>query len=241
MRNTDIPDVDKYGAHMLSNSNNTPDGRFRYLVALLLSSQTRDPVTAAAMCRLDQHLPIKTYSEEYANSTVTRMDEILEHNLTIRNVRESDVDALKMLIKPVGFYNKKAEYLKKIADTIDDVPNTIKGLTNLPGIGLKMANICLQVCYNSVQGIAIDTHMQRICQKLGWGGKEDISANPNQVAKDLEEWVPKEYWADLNPLIVGFGQVWCSALHPKCTDCLIYDNCLWSEKAEFRKKKPVVK
>lgn len=68
--------------------------------------------------------------------------------------------------------------MKKIAEQITDVPDNYEDLLELPGIGPKMATIILSLCYNKITGIAIDTHMHRICQKLGLAGKRDLSATP---------------------------------------------------------------
>ena len=69
-------------------------------------------------------------------------------NLTIENVRKSDLNAIEMCIKSVSFYQRKAKYLKEIADQIDDVPSNYEDLIKLPGIGMKMAKLILKIAYN---------------------------------------------------------------------------------------------
>ena len=96
------------------------------------------------MFRLDEFLPIQDDYEnivQKVNDYTCETAKTSDHKLTIENVRKSTVKGLSFLLKPVGFYNKKAEYLKKIADQITDVPKTVKECVKLPGIGYKMANL----------------------------------------------------------------------------------------------------
>lgn len=102
--------MDRYGADKISDTAATPDGRFRYLVGLLLSSQTRDPITAQAVFRLDRFLPLTSPVAARTRRAIeaysaTSIAENKTHRLTIDNVRRSDADAIAMLIKPAGFYN----------------------------------------------------------------------------------------------------------------------------------------
>ena len=97
-----------------------------------------------------------------------------------------------------------------------------------------MANLILQLCYNETVGIAVDTHMQRICQKLGWAGNIEVTATAEKVEKDLEDWIPKEFWEEINVTIVGFGQTICAAVRPQCNRCLVYNECKWAEKSKFK-------
>lgn len=117
------------------------------------------------------------------------------------------------------------------------MPKTVKECVKLPGIGYKMANLIVQLSWDSVEGIAVDTHMQRITQKLGWAGLPDCSKSPQEVEKDLEDWIPKDLWLKINPLIVGFGQVWCKAVNPNCEQCLLYRQCKWVDKPRRSSKK----
>jgi endonuclease-3 len=103
-----------------------------------------------------------------------------------------------------------------------NAPEDYNELVKLPGIGPKMAHLYLQCCCDKVEGIAVDTHVHRICNRLKW---VDDTKTPEETRKRLEDWVPKEKWIDVNTLLVGLGQTICFAKKPKCEECLIKDTC----------------
>lgn len=102
-----------------------------------------------------------------------------------------------------------------------DPPETFKEITSFKGIGPKMAHLYLQCCCDKVEGIAVDVHVHRICNRLKWTN----SKSPEETMKQLQEWLPKELYVDINFVIVGFGQTICEAKKPKCDQCLIRDSC----------------
>lgn len=195
--------VDTMGCHMLAAEGSTPkEQRFHILVSLMLSSQTKDQITASAMARLHQ-LP-----------------------LTVEKIIETDISHLSDLIYPVSFYRRKAETLRKSAMILkeqyeSDVPKTIDELTALPGIGPKMAYLALQNAWDLNIGIGVDVHVHRICNRLGWVK----SKTPEETRLALQDWLPREHWRDINPLLVGFGQTMCLPMRPRCSDCLLRNGC----------------
>ncbi|KAI8609882.1 DNA glycosylase [Chytriomyces sp. MP71] len=209
--------VDDVGCSTLADADAEPKVfRYQNLVALQLSSQTKDPINAAAMARLKEQLPT---------------------GLTPQSVLDVSEKRLQELLYGVSFHLKKAVYMQSTAriliDSHDsDVPSTVEGLLALPGIGPKMAYLALQSCWNIQEaGIGVDTHVHRISNKLGWvrTRKED----PEATRKELQDWLPSKYWAEVNPLLVGFGQVCCSAVKPKCSECPVEQYC---SKLDFKKK-----
>lgn len=222
--------VDKYGSHALSNTRETPEGRFRFLVGTLLSARTTDPITARGVQRLDTYLPASSLAE--MKRKLAKSGELVDpmaetgHNLTVENVIATPDEVLAALIKPVGFYNQKAKNLSKIAEVCrdkygGDIPRSAPELIKLPGIGHKIGNLIMSVAWGEAPGIAVDTHVCRISQRLGWAGTLRCSAEPNRVMRDLEEWLPKDRWGPVNLLLVHYGQTVCSATAPKCGDCAI--------------------
>ena len=162
-----------------------PVFRFQALVALLLSSQTRDETVSAAVRNL-QAAP---------------------GGLTVQSVAAMEDAQLNACISKVGFHNNKTKYLKATARALldehgGDVPKTAAELCALPGIGPKMAYIVLSIAHGIVDGIGVDTHMHRIFNQLDWVA----SKTPEQTRKQLEGWLPREHWPDVNVLFVGFGQ-----------------------------------
>lgn len=122
--------------------------RFRTLLALMLSSQTKDQVTANAMANL---------RGTFAPLTVD----------TIRAATEAQIDKC---IEKVGFHHRKSTYIKKTVDILhekydDDVPATIKEIMDLPGVGPKMGFLLMQIAWKNVIGIGVDTHVHRISNR----------------------------------------------------------------------------
>ncbi|KAI1287691.1 Endonuclease III-like protein 1 [Halotydeus destructor] len=202
-----VPDapVDTMGCHMCHDDDEEPRvKRFQMLVALMLSSQTKDPTTYAAMQRLKQA------------------------GLSPEKVVAIDGDKLGQLIKPVNFYKRKTVFLKGAARICldqygGDIPDTYDGLCKIPGVGPKMAHLTMMTAWNKVTGIAVDTHVHRICNRLAWLRKP--STDPKKTMDELEAWLPFEHWQSINHVLVGFGQTVCLPVKPKCGDCLNSSIC----------------
>lgn len=147
MRKKEIAPVDTMGCERLADENRTEEvKRFQALVALMLSSQTADPVTAAAIENLQSNLP---------------------GGLTVDDIRNATVEDIQKMIFPVGFYRRKAIYLKKVAEILKeeyngDIPDTIEGMTKLPGVGPKMSYLLMQTAWGRNMGIGVDVHVHRM-------------------------------------------------------------------------------
>ncbi|KAG4973923.1 hypothetical protein AAZX31_11G125900 [Glycine max] len=202
--------VDTMGCEKAGETLPPKERRFAVLVSSLLSSQTKDPVTHGAIQRLLQN-----------------------DLLTADAINDADEETIKKLIYPVGFYTRKASNLKKIANIClmkydGDIPSSIEQLLLLPGIGPKMAHLVMNVGWNNVQGICVDTHVHRICNRLGWVsrlGTKQKTSTPEETREELQRWLPKEEWVPINPLLVGFGQTICTPLRPRCGECSISELC----------------
>lgn len=139
---------------------------------------------------------------------------------------KADKKQLEEIIHSCGFYNNKSKNIIATANIIVDkfdgkVPNTMKDLTSLAGIGRKSANIILQECFDITEGIAVDTHVGRITQKLGLTN----NSAPINIEKDLMKSIPKKYWNKVNHMLVSHGRAICDARKPKCTECKIKNIC----------------
>ncbi|KAK4492856.1 hypothetical protein RD792_000181 [Penstemon davidsonii] len=153
--------------------------------------------------------------------------------LTAEAIDKANEGAIKDLIYPVGFYSRKASNMKKIAKIClskydGDIPSTLEELLLLPGIGPKMAHLVMNVGWNNVQGICVDTHVHRICNRLGWVSRPSTkqrTSNPEETRESLQLWLPKDEWVPINPLLVGFGQTICTPLRPRCGICTVSDFC----------------
>jgi endonuclease III len=177
----------------------------------MLSSQTKDEVTFAAIQNLRERLkpsnPVA--GEEY---------------LTVQSILATPISIIEECINKVGFWRRKAQYIKSAVDILhkehdDDIPRTIDGLCALPGVGMKMAMLAMQVAWGDNVGIGVDVHVHRITNRLGWHQKE--TKTPEETRLNLESWLPKEHHPTINPLLVGFGQTVCLPVRPKCEECLL--------------------
>ena len=176
------------------------DKRFQTLIALMLSSQTKDTTNAIAMRRLQTELP--------------------HPGLTLENILEVDPVKLNEMIFVVGFHNNKTRYIKAAALILrgqfgGDIPDTIEGLMSLPGVGPKMAYLCMSAAWGRTEGIGVDVHVHRITNLWGW----HKTKGPEDTRAALEAWLPRDRWHEINHLLVGFGQTICLPVGRNCEDC----------------------
>jgi len=109
---------------------------------------------------------------------------------------------------------------EKLRDEFDsDVPKTVDELCSLPGVGPKMAFLALQVAWDLNHGIGVDVHVHRITNRLGWHRKP--TKTPEETRLNLQSWLPKDRHREINHMLVGFGQVICQPVNPKCGECVL--------------------
>ncbi|KAA1106728.1 DNA N-glycosylase and apurinic/apyrimidinic (AP) lyase [Puccinia graminis f. sp. tritici] len=183
------------------NQRSERDRRLSCLVSLMLSSQTKDEVTAQATLNLRLYL---------------------KDSLTVDSLRNASLAEIENCINKVGFWKKKAQYIKLMADDLffkhdSDVPKTLDELVALKGVGPKMAFLALSNAWAINLGIGVDTHVHRISNRLGWLQTSD----PEATRINLESWLPRDLFQEINHLLVGFGQVICLPVGPKCEDCYV--------------------
>jgi endonuclease-3 len=102
------------------------------------------------------------------------------------------------------------------------VPSTLKELTSFKGIGPKVAHLILQIAFNKTTGIAVDTHVHRISNRLGF---VKFTKDAKKTMTRLQEKFDKKYWEEININLVGFGQLLCGKLKPKCHLCPVRSDC----------------
>ncbi len=174
---------------------------FLTLISCLLSLRTKDEVTTRASERLF--------------ALAKNPEEML-------NLKKEEIEAA---IYPVGFYKRKAEQILGICRVLVErydskVPDRIDELLNLKGVGRKTANIVITMGYNK-PGIAVDTHVHRISNRLGLVSTK----SPNQTEFALRKTLPKQYWIVFNDLLVMHGKAVCTPISPKCSICPITEYC----------------
>ncbi|KAF2774247.1 DNA glycosylase, partial [Teratosphaeria nubilosa] len=222
MRKRVVAAVDTMGCEEAAEEHASPrDKRLQTLISLMLSSQTKDPVTFAAMRNLQQNLP---------------------GGFNLESLLEVEPTVLNNLIHKVGFHNNKTKYIKNTAiilrDQFDgDIPNTIEGMISLPGVGPKMAYLCMSAAWGRDEGIGVDVHVHRITNLWGW----HKTSTPEQTRAELESWLPRDKWHHINHLLVGFGQTICLPVGRRCDECDLANEKLCPSRVRGSPKKRTTK
>ncbi|KAL2868125.1 endonuclease III domain-containing protein [Aspergillus lucknowensis] len=216
--------VDTMGcAELYWRASSPRDRRFQTLIALMLSSQTKDTVTAAAMQRLHTELgdgDAATIKQEADEGTGIASQSARDSTLNLENILAVSPERLNSLIATVGFHNNKTKYIKKTAEIIrdqyeSDIPPTPAELMKLPGVGPKMAYLCMSAAWGKHEGIGVDVHVHRITNLWGW----HKTKTPEETRIALESWLPRDKWHEINKLLVGLGQTVCLPVGKRCGDC----------------------
>jgi len=166
-------------------------------------------------------------SAQSTDATVNRITPALfERYRTARDYAEADGAELESFIKPCGFYHNKAKNIigaagKLVANFGSELPRTMAEMVTLPGVARKTGNIVIYNTYGIAEGIAVDTHVRRISQRLGLSNQAD----PDKIEKDLMRLVPRAKWGSFNCLLVDFGRDICTARAPKHEWCVLRDIC----------------
>ena len=135
-------------------------------------------------------------------------------------------DELKADIKPTGFFNQKAASLRAACERIvtvyaGEVPDTMSELITLRGVARKTANIVLGNSFGKVEGIAVDTHVRRLSNRLGFSEQSDA----DKIEQDLLGLVPREKWFRFSYVLIDHGRAICQAKKPRCVDCPVENLC----------------
>ncbi|MCL4447744.1 MAG: endonuclease III [Thermoplasmatales archaeon] len=182
------------------------DDAFRILITGILSTRTKDEVTDRASLRLFCKFP------------------------AIEMLAMASPEIVRDLIKPVGFYKHKSHDIIDTSRMImmkhnGRVPDTMEELLELPGVGRKVANIVLSEGVGK-EGLAVDTHVQRISFRLGLSPSE----KPEETEKILKKKFPRKRWNEVNSYFVEFGKQICKPITPSCNRCDLRQVCkYWRE------------
>ncbi|MBI2052766.1 MAG: endonuclease III [Candidatus Ryanbacteria bacterium] len=155
---------------------------------------------------------------------VTRV--LFKRYRTVRDFAHARQEELQKYIRPTGFFRAKAKNIIGAAGKIErdfggKLPRTMKEMTTLPGVARKTANIVLGNAYGIVEGIAVDTHVSRISQRLGL----TTSDNPVKIELDLMGLFPKKSWFRSTYYMIEHGRAICTSRNRKCEICPLKDVC----------------
>ena len=193
--------------------------------------------------RLHEAYPDSAISLNYSNRLELLVAVVLSAQCTDERVNEitadlfekyesaadyaaADEEQLAEDIYGITFHNNKAGYLTEAGQIMVDehdgaVPDSMAGLTDLPGVGRKTANVVLQHGHDIVEGIVVDTHVQRLTRRLGLTEEE----RPEAIEEDLLPIVPESEWQQFTHLLIDHGRAVCDARNPDCEECVLADIC----------------
>lgn len=176
---------------------------FRLTIAVMLSAQTTDAGVNKVTPTLWKRYP------------------------RIEDLAQADVREVSSILSSIGCYKVKAARAIQIAQMVmtdfgGEIPPDMDKLQRLPGVGRKTANIVLNEGFGIVEGIAVDTHVNRIAHRLKLVPRDD---DPAKTEAALLKVYPPEYWGRINHQWVYFGREFCTAKRPRCCECFIGDLC----------------
>jgi endonuclease-3 len=175
---------------------------FELLVATILSAQTTDV---------------------HVNKVTEKLFKKYKY---IKDYAYTPIEELQKDISSINFYRNKAKNIQACAKLIierfnSNVPKKMEDLLTLPGVARKTANIVLSNAYGINEGIAVDTHVRRLSQRLGLTKEDD----PVKIEQDLMKITPQKEWGNLSHLLIFHGRVVCQAKKPKHKECVLFDIC----------------
>ncbi len=204
---------------------------------------SREEQIAEVLDRLHEEYPDTTISLRYSDRLELLIAVILSAQCTDERVNkvtkalfekyqsaadyaEADQEQLAEDLNSVTYYNNKAEYIRNACQQIieehdGEVPDTMSALTDLPGVGRKTANVVLQHGHDIVEGVVVDTHVQRLTRRLGITEEKRAEA----IESELMELAPESEWQQLTHLCISHGREVCTARNPTCADCVLEELC----------------
>ncbi|MFZ4848932.1 MAG: endonuclease III domain-containing protein [Caldilinea sp.] len=206
--------IEQYGEARFQRSENPVDE----LIATLLSANTNDANSGRAFAQLKAH-----FGDDW------------------EAVRTAPIETLKALIRPAGMYNQKAPAIVATLEKLQrdwgcydlshlaDLPaaEALAYLTTLPGVGHKTASIVLLFCFNGA-AFPVDTHIQRISQRIGLSGRR---ASPEKIKQIWEQLLPPSTFYPLHLNLIQHGRRTCQALTPRCTHCPLQSLCDYDQQS----------
>lgn len=191
------------------------DGAFQLLVATVLSAQTTDVNVNKATPKLFARFP------------------------NPQALGAADPKEVEPYVSTLGFFRQKAKSIvglskKLVEEHGGEVPRSMEELVKLPGVGRKTANVVLGVIWNAPEGVVVDTHVQRISQRLGWTRNTD----PVKIEQDLMRLIARDAWDMTSHLLIFHGRRICFARKPSCESCGLNQLCPSAFRAENVGRKP---
>lgn len=196
-------------------------------ILTFLNAEYNDPKTALDFRTPHELLVATILSAQCTDKRVNIVTkELFKKYKKVEDYAKADLKEFEQDIRSTGFYRNKAKNIingaKMIVEKFDSqVPDTMIELITLPGVARKTANIVLTEAYGKVEGIAVDTHVLRLSQRLGLS----TNINAEKVEKDLMELALKKDWGKVSNLLIMHGRNVCFARKPNCKECVLNKLC----------------
>jgi endonuclease-3 len=145
---------------------------------------------------------------------------------TARDYAAAELPELEEMVRTTGFFRNKARALKNLGAALcaehgGEVPESLEALVQLPGVGRKTANVVLGNAFRRNEGIAVDTHVQRLSRRLGLTEETDA----DKIEQDLLPLVPRDEWTVFALRLQDHGRALCKARKPECAVCPVAELC----------------
>lgn len=185
-----------------------------------------------AKCTLDYETPLQLLIATIlsAQSTDARVNivtkALFRKYRTVEDFASAKLPILERDIHATGFFRNKSRSIvgatkKIIEEHGGEVPATMEELVALPGVGRKTANVVLGNAFGISEGIVVDTHVTRVCGRLGLTSESDAV----KIERDLVALVPRKEWTKFSHRLIVHGRTICVARKPKCSECLLNELC----------------
>lgn len=196
-------------------------------IITLLSKKYKNPKTALNYKTPHQLLVATMLSAQCTDKRVNEITkDLFKKYKRAKDYAKTGAEEFERDIRTTGFFRNKAKNIIESSKIIvgkfrGRVPDAMEKLITLPGVARKTANVVLAEVFGKNEGIAVDTHVMRLSQRLGLS----FNSNPEKIEKDLMEITEKKNWGKLSNLLISHGRTICSARNPKCGACVLNKDC----------------
>lgn len=198
-----------------------------------------------AHCELDHASPfqllvatvLSAQSTDVAVNQVT--PELFRRWPSAAALAAADPSEVQQVLSRLGMFRQKTKNIIGLSQKLTtehngEVPRDLATLVTLPGVGRKTANVVLGVAFGCPEGVVVDTHVQRISQRLGWTKQ----VTPVAIEQDLMQLFPRQVWDALSHTLIFHGRRVCAARNPACAACAVVHSCPYAFQAEKVGRKP---
>ena len=196
-------------------------------IITLLNKKYKNPKTALNYKTSHELLVATMLSAQCTDKRVNEVTkDLFKKYKRVRDYAVLSTEELEKDIRTTGFFRNKAKNIIASSKIIVEkfhsrVPDDMEKLIMLPGVARKTANVVLLEVFGKNEGIAVDTHVRRLSQRLGLSE----NSNPEKIEKDLMEITEKKNWGKMSNLLISHGRTMCSARSPKCSSCVLNKDC----------------